>query len=323
MSSFYVRPELSRPNSDSSMLELSNRASYFGKTEDPWFSATTVDSSSFLFDADRTISVLACIEQYTICNISYCTEPAGLYQITPSPENRPLLLSLSDAQWATYALIWKAAQVSSIGWIAEFRGAEILLAQDELLENNNFISRSLPSDQWKQEIKNLHYTGMALLQLRLFQYAMPPNNSLGQGLTTLDDIIQPNTTLNQALCRNIKARASNVSSFSLLGVLGIVVFGILVSIANYFLADVVFWYRRRRNKGEGYREKEWRVSELLHLQGRMFQARGIEWEGEDGDVPVTVEKGQAFRLIQVPLETEEDKSLVSLVVEPVQSNTNN
>jgi hypothetical protein len=293
LSTFWIIPELRRPHTDYTALELVSKAGYMQKTEDLWYSATTQESLSW--QTDHPLSVLACAEQYSYCNISHCTDNSGFYEIMPTAE-RSGLLAMNNAQWATFELVWKAAQLSNVYCITSFLGNEILLAQDLLTDSASFDSPGLPSDQWKHEIKNMHAMTMAILQQRVVEYASPPDWVLGPGQRTTDFLIKPNTTLSQNLCENIQIRASNIAAFSVIGIFGILAAGAVLTILNFFLTDIVFWvYNHKAGDILGICEMEWRDDELLQMQRRMFEGQGIDtWEGHDDDVPVTRESGQRF-----------------------------
>lgn len=294
ISTFWLIPELRRPHADYTALELMSEVGYILKTEDLWYSATAQEN--FLWRTDHPVSVLVCAEQYSYCNISHCTDNSGFYEIMPTAE-RSGRLATNNAQWATLELVWKAAQASNIYFITSFLGNEILLAQDLLMGNEIFIAPGLPSDQWKQEIKNMHATTMAILQQRVVQYASPPNWDLGPGRRTTDFLVKPNNTLSQNLCQNIKIRAPNVAAFSVISIISILAAGAVLTVLNFFLTDIVFWFYKRKAGGVlGIREREWRDAELLQIQRRMFEGQGIDsWEGCNDDVPVTRESGQKFR----------------------------
>ncbi|KAH8745164.1 hypothetical protein F5882DRAFT_495263 [Hyaloscypha sp. PMI_1271] len=294
LSTFWAISGLRQLNGDHTALELMSEASYIQKTEDLWYSATAQED--FFWRTDHPVSVLVCTEQYSYCNMSYCTDNSGFYELMSIPGHSGLV-TMNNAQWITLELVWKAAQASNLYFLASFLGSEILLAQDLLMSSQLFVAPGLPSDQWKQEIKNMHATSMAILQRRVVEFASPPNWALGPGQRTTDFLVKPNTTFAQALCQNIKIRAPGVASFSVIGIISVLGTGVLLTMLNFFFTDIVFWfYRRKTGVLLGFREREWRGAELLQIQRRMFEEQGItSWEGCNDDVPVTQESGQKFR----------------------------
>ena len=262
---------------------------------DSLFSATTpVESSAYnttLYLRDyRGFSVLGCYEQYQFCNPTLndvCTPLAGQHTIGQFPFAN---ISLNDRQGATQQLIWKLNNQNSLQDILLSLGISALNADNYVFGGYGLLSAALPSNQWNVEVIDWHNGIIANLQQLIVSFASGPVYADNEQYLTL-----PNTTAAHALCEYIKIRNASYSSFSVLGVVVILVAGCLIVLINLLLAPVTNFIRGKVNPNN-YSRKEWIHGDFLQLLRMAFEGSGLgTWEGREASVPVTA-NGETFML---------------------------
>lgn len=294
-SGFYPIAELNRTDADISLLVLNNRVAYTGRVDDPFFRATRQEEFNRLEDSwisNTTITGIACTEQYQFCNPAQkgdgkgdkCTALGSLYefdQVTP-----PASLALNPRQTATYVLLSKMIYSLRFNSFLMFLKNEILVAT-RLVYGSFGISTPLPDDQWQTEVANIHNLTLAGLQLTAIGHAATPNIQIRPGLNLHDHMVDETDPDAQALCRNQRARNSTYSSFSMLGIIIILVCSLLIILVDYFLPLILL----RVSPASPYRTvaaQAWDEDDILQLQRQALEGRGIgPWKTSSGQVPVT------------------------------------
>lgn len=294
-SGFYPIAELNRTDADISLLVLNNRVAYTGRVDDPFFRATRQEEFNRLEDSwisNTTITGIACTEQYQFCNPAQksdgkgdkCTALGSLYefdQVTP-----PASLGLNPRQTATYVLMSKMIYSLRFNSFLMFLKNEILVAT-RLVYGSFGISTPLPDDQWQTEVANIHNLTLAGLQLTAIGHAATPNIQIRPGLNLHDHMVDETDPDAQALCRNQRARNSAYSSFSMLGIIIILVCSLLIILVDYFLPLIL----QRVSPASPYgtvAAQAWDEDDILQLQRQALEGRGIgPWKTSSGQVPVT------------------------------------
>jgi hypothetical protein len=280
---------------------LRNTVAYIEPVNDPWFHAN-ISSTDFIttYMPTHPYSFLGCVERYQTCHGNSCSDLTGYYNIKssnltiPSPDTRPM-------QNAIFELVWKAIWVSQTKYLITFLNDNVLLANDYLWGYFKGVSAPLPDNQWQNEVINMHNTSMALLQRRIVDYATPPNTEVRPGVSSLSNIVPPNSTSAQDLCSQIKVRTTAYTSFSVLGIFLLITLAILVVAVNLSLSGIVDSARRRWGV-EMFKSWEWVETSPMQLHRMACEGRGIgPWNDRSVGVPRTQEVGLRFSLTALSL----------------------
>ena len=266
---------------------------------DPWFSANgtnnlTFDDYTFVFE-DRFVSVLACAEQYVLCNpsASKCSLPTGLFSLAEQLTLNRIVLGWNPAQFATADRIVGALGNTGVFNTVANLGPGALWASNLLAGT---ISPGLPDNQWQIEVLGWFQTSLAKLQARMLDFAstsigvdrlgplQPPGSRPLQRLLIFPD--QPGIQDYQYQCENQLARAvGEVQNFSLCGVLVIVIGSAAIVLLDCCLERIVNALSRRDSISRRAREADNKLHLLrMALTGRWDQSSG--WEPGSWDVPV-------------------------------------
>ncbi len=149
-------------------------------------------------------------------------------------------------------------------------------------------SASIPPDQWIIETRNWFSVGLSRLQQAMVSYASGPTN-----LGTYGVIDRPaaNDSTGQSLCRNqmVRDTTGEHQSFSLLGVILIVVLGGAIILSSFFLDTVVGCVQKWTRWGVEKR-RQWTYDGKFILLKVAFEGstRDLRWIHEgDTEIPVT------------------------------------
>jgi len=285
-----------RTDADVTLWVLKNRAIYTGKVEDPFFKATTPYrlGAALLFTTDFDVSVLACTEQYSFCNSVDCTTFNGLLPITAGIVRDTL--NYNPAQMATFDVIWRAAWSSRAFTILFNLGASALLANSQSVGTIR-SSTILPSNQWQLEVASVFNITLAYVQRLVVQIASPANVQFAPDQTIYEHIIPPSTKEQKSMCNNQKIMSGpGYYSFNFFGLLTILVSGsVLIAISNAFPAIRHRQLKTTDARGQ-HRLQEWKGNDLLQLQRRALEARGLGTWSDEGDVPIMMPGYMTFKL---------------------------
>jgi len=286
---------LNRSDADISLLVLNNRVAYTGRVNDPFFRATRQEAFNRLegsWISNTTITGVACTEQYQFCNPAkkndrngdICTALGSLYEfdtVTPPP-----ILELNPRQAATYVMMSKLIYSLRFNSFLMFLKNEILTAT-RLVYGSFGISTPLPDDQWQTEVANIHNLSLAGFQLNAISHAATPNVQIRPGLSLHDHMVDETDPDAQALCHNQRARISAYSSFSMLGIIIILVFSLLIILIDYCLPLILLRTNPSARKSP-MAAQAWDEDDILQLQRQALEGRGIgPWKTGSGQVPVT------------------------------------
>ena len=306
MSTFSPIDELRVPLRDSTAIFLQNNVNYLQPILDPWYNASTarflVDdprySEVLFYGSSRSLSVLACTEQYQFCNTTSCSIPNGIYNAT----DRWSGLLLNEAQKVVAEIFREIAMNSTLGVGFGHFGSSTLLSRDNLWPRfHGSISGTLNSNQWEIEVLGTMAMTLAAIQRMVIEFANPSSISFRTAditQNTSDFIAKPNLPNEDVICRNIRLRSANHLNFNAVGLA--IVFAIsaaIISLNIFWGPRLVFWVRRRLGHGD-FSRRQWEEGHMFRLLMAAWQRNGIgAWStgtGGWGCIPVSTEKGIAF-----------------------------
>jgi hypothetical protein len=285
-----------------------NLVQYTYPNSDPIFSANIrvnlnkeLDNKELVvYLADISITVLACTDQYQICNPSLtgpdgksmlCTPLGPTYSLFDEAEK----IDLNSYQIATVATIQNAMLASSMSNSVNGRGSSALKAQSTVFtETNSYVQvAQLPNNQWQIELSSWFAVSLATLQQYLVEKASGPTDVLELG----GNIIKPNDKYKEAICKRQMIRnVAGYQNFSTLGVAIILIFGSSL-VALGLVIDTVFGWMQRRILKQHYRRLSWISDGYLQLQRLAYEGAGYDkWDGCTDEVPVSKDAKQVPEL---------------------------
>jgi hypothetical protein len=140
-------------------------------------------------------------------------------------------------------------------WIA--RTSTPLLATDQCATKNTVISLHLPDNQWQLELQYWYSIAMAGFQRTLVQWAT------GQIAIDPTQLRPPETAAEKWFCKNLLIPSEVYQSFSVLGVVLILVIGCLVILVACFIEKIAIVARRCR--GSDSKRTSWADQNVLNL----------------------------------------------------------
>ncbi|KAF1969458.1 hypothetical protein BU23DRAFT_601556 [Bimuria novae-zelandiae CBS 107.79] len=319
---------LRRDDGDLSLIFLmANDIRYYGKVEDPIFSAN-IDLFSVpdagqnvtLYSSDYFVNPFACVDQHQFCNPTNgkCTKLDAYTAAVTAAQND---LEYSPMQYGTVSTLALELYLSTISQSIGGRGSSALRAQELV---TGLLSGPLPKDQWKKEVEYWFTTGLSKMQKYFVDYASGPSNVFNG-----THISKPHDAPSRQLCESQLLKAppgSNATSFSTLGVAIILAVGGLIIIAHiileYVVANVV--------PTKSYKLVRWALDDKLQLQRLAFEGAGVgAWNAGIGAVPTT-KRSQTFgmdiagekghpTMVFTGEDDENDDKVANVVVDDVRS----
>lgn len=299
-SGFFPVSSLNRTDADVTLLILNNRVAYTGEVMDPLYRANLQIGGNRLADAwmsNSTLTGLACTEQYQFCNPSHsdasasCTEMASMYDFDIATP--PSALKLSSRQAAVYRILRSMIYFMRMNMVVEFLKNEILVAS-KLVYGSFGISTPLSDTQWHIEVANIHNTSLAGLQSNAIAHAANPSAIIRSGLNLLDHIDVETDPDSLELCKNQRVKVTTYSSFSMLGILIILVVSAIIILTDIYLPLIVSrsssaMTRYSTLNGDHERLSSWDEDDVLQIQRQALEARGVgPWkDGGTSKIPVT------------------------------------
>ncbi|KAF2461748.1 hypothetical protein BDY21DRAFT_66 [Lineolata rhizophorae] len=299
MSSFIPIDSLNRTDADVHILFLAQDAMYNQESTDPWFRAEVPESSLVL---DRNgyqnmttwfskwpVMAMGCTLQHQFCNPNgednglgegACTPATGLLEVKNYFED----LDLNDRQNTTAHRMLSSVTESSFSNMIQQLGGQWLLANKQGLTTRR---PPLPSTQWLTELNHIFGTMLVSLQVQAFNY---PRNDQGSAIDR-PEYIRATTADENWMCSAQVVRSSSFGSFSVLGIVLILVLGGLFILLNLSLATIVGWWtrRQRRQRGEAAGTdwvSEWDSLEVSALQRLAYQTHGVDLTRHGSVAPV-------------------------------------
>lgn len=317
-----AKSDLALDQADTTIIFIAhNSMRYRKQITDPVFQATyalqeatSTAESRTTYYPDDPVAVVACAEQYQICNPmlgqEVCTAWTGRVSIPTVLED----LDLNQAQTITatrlmYMVTW-ANLWSSVNGL----GPNALRMYDTAYQ---YIIESVPQDQWRLEVDGWFETTLAKWQAFTMEYAFLDPAALGNhGHLTFP--IPINASMQEAKsiietyegqCANQRIR--NTGSYQNVPILYFAIIwalGGLIWLVSLFAANVVSSCSTRRMAAgrEGFRQKQRRLAYVadgkLQLQRMAIHNSGCQHpillRGE-GDVPVFETLGKNSILLQL------------------------
>lgn len=269
LSTFAAIEELNRTDADVVLYFLLSAMTYVEPVEDPWFQATTPvtweanvwianassNATMTAYQPDFNASVMGCTQQIQYCNHdkSKCSALTGEAlggSLVDSIREFAVGLDLNTKQQSTLS---RLAQASWNGDLYnEVTSTNALMVQRDLAGE---VSPALPNNQWILEMQHSFLTGLTSMQMQIASYATgPPDRSSYQYMTTP-------TAEEQWMCSSQIVQRSGYSTFSLLGVVIVILLGSLIIIVDLTLPFVASKFRRRSDAGD---MDEWDEYHHLH-----------------------------------------------------------
>jgi hypothetical protein len=272
LSTFTPIPQLNRTDAKVTLLFLANIALYPEPVLDPWFEAQFPQdifagpAPYATYGAQDVVSVLGCSDATQICNplaenftncvsVHNYNEDYGAHSIAEAVGPASDDLGLNSQQSAVLSrLILPLANAIDMALSAVTYDGNMLATR----ATDTIFSAALPSDQWILELQ--HWFAILLTSIQA---------SVTDSLTGIDPrlnhYIEPMIPEYQWMCHNQIVQNANHSSFSVLGLVIILIVGGLLMVINSLLSTA--WSRSvRRTAGNVHRDEEWKAYELLELQ---------------------------------------------------------
>ncbi|KAI0101019.1 hypothetical protein GGR51DRAFT_575138 [Nemania sp. FL0031] len=290
-SNFHPIPEILGQNRDVFIVFLSAGGVLFlNQTLDPWYHATqpvpleffSGRSHATLYRQDQAASALACASQEQYCmpplNRKTSCTPLG-----PSLDARHLIQESSPNKQVSQRMKWLIAVVQNLEPapfdVLNTLGQQALTSRRTLLQGQQGY---LPHDKWKTEVRHWFDISLAARQNAYVIAAAGPPSSVHEAA-----IQRPVNAEERNLCRSQKVISADYVSFSFLGLMIILVFGLVFIAVSCWLEQLAAWIQKRWDNG-GHQRLEWITNGSLQLQRLVHEELGIgEWENCDTSMPVT------------------------------------
>lgn len=313
-SSFQPIPELDVPNANVYVVFLSaNQVRFAQETLDPWYTATTPagprvnlnnpNSDLQVYWMDEPASPLGCAEMMQFCNPSLpedspnrCTPLAGLFD----PEDAtPLFAANSpsesalEAQKARVAWVAKTVKGPDLSSLIMNLGAQALTSKYAVRQG---LQGPIPTTQWQRDVEHWMSSALARTQASFVRLASGPS----------DDSVapfheRPENATERTLCANQKILSTEYASFSVFGIVLILVLGGLIIILSMSLESLLGLLARRLYGELTYAQLEWCTNETLQLQRQVQEGLfGMgSWTGATKTVPKTKTSTQKLGVLDL------------------------
>src|ERR1700760_3699148 len=155
---------------------MENLVQYMSPVEnDPFFKATSRGNGSgispLFYQADQSVAMLACTEQYQICNGNRCTSLDALSGLNAS---RMTDIGCNSRQLAVFEILYYISFTARL--LSTVYGLQdtIFLA-NELVVSQWHVSPGLPNNQWQLEVGNIFNISLAVAQQMPLDHSAPGN----------------------------------------------------------------------------------------------------------------------------------------------------
>jgi len=219
------------------------------------------------------------LRQYQFCNPQNrtCTPTTSINDATHLARKT---LFLTSIQLATLGLLEDALHDRQIDSL----DTQSALAYTEARYKARVAGLPI-QDLWIKSFQEMHDQELALLQRKVVDYAMGPENPEGQYYFT-----PASADSEKALCNMIRIRADgryyNTNIYALYFT---IFFGALVALGNFYIVEIASRIHKRRNR-HSVSLHAWLASGLHQLQRQVFESRGQgPWEQNTAEIPRTAE----------------------------------
>ena len=281
---------------------MKEQTGYYAEVKDPWFKAesklevTEIEEQTHTFLtntfwlASEPVGVLGCASQNQFCNpiTGDCTALSGQLTLTLAEVEK----LFNPRQTYVVRRIGDAGRVGSLLLLAsEHLGSGFMVASS-LFQNT--IGDALPDNQWVVELNHWMRIGYTYLQISMTWWVA------GDGVAQQDQYkVAPTSPDETWMCSNQIVQRNDHSSFSILGIVLILVIGALI-IFGQLLLNRVLNFHRQRVHGSNVETPPWNAANILQVQRVAFEGQGVNvWTSGPYDmVPVTA-PGQKFDDLRV------------------------
>ena len=250
-------------------------------TDNKSFTEPTNGVNSSLWTPAYYTTVLACIDQYQVCNSKQASRSCSPMVASYRLSDEIFRVALSDTQLETAKRIVRLYPTLGTYYTVAGRGASALQATIGLVGTTQ--TRRLPDDQWRAEVKQWFAVTLAKLQQRVVEYAAAP---------AIPEVLQalrpPQNTIAAAQCDaqriSLPAGAAN---FRWLGIEILITIGLTLWVLGTVAEQLADWLLKAL--GLQQRRLDWIASGPEGLQRQAYRAAGYSdgtWAREDRGTPV-------------------------------------
>jgi hypothetical protein len=280
----------SRKDADVNLFFFAANGVYYeSPVDDPFFYATieqkafAAGSSALLttYKANNPIAVIGCIDQYQMCNPTNgkCTSLNGVNTTGTDMFD----LDLNIAQTVTSERLDLLSVNTNTFSSVYGTGGEALKASNRVL---NFLSPSLPDDQWKTEAQGWFETSLAKMQAYVVEFAdvtADMNEFNSNGTVSFINTDGEFLAAWKSACANQKiSNTGQYQTFSFFGIVFLVVVGCAIIFISWLLNPVMRFFTRPDNP----RRLAYVADGNLQLQRMAFYGAGYQdWEEQDEEIP--------------------------------------
>jgi len=239
-------------------------AVYDYQVTDPWFSINRKTNDS--------VGVLGCLDRRLICN-----GEDNCAVLSTNITDMSLELQLSRGQAAILDRLSTNIDAARFMVSNIYQGDLFLANQLSLLGS----IAALPDNQWQKELENWFQVGLTLLQLQTAQYVASTDGILN------DTERIPPSDENRWMCKSQMIVRDDYTSFSLLGIVIIILIGGSIILLNLFISPIFAALNARffRTTSDTL---EWETDGLLQLQRLAYENGGIgHWTTGKHEVPLS------------------------------------
>lgn len=228
--------------------------------------------TSDFYAARDPVGVLGCASQWQYCNPvdGHCSVLSGL-QIAVNDVHAKQLFS--PRQMAVANRINLAGKAGYLMLMAsEYLGSSFMVASSLLVDT---LGDGLPDNQWVLELNHWMRVGFTAMQIGLNWWAT------GDGIADHDQYKIAPTTDEQWMCANQLVQRDDYASFSLLGIVLILVIGGVIIAAQLMLNRVANFHRQRWTHYDAKSTMPpFNAASLLQIQRMAFEGQDLcnEWE---------------------------------------------
>ncbi|KAH9879753.1 hypothetical protein J1614_001776 [Plenodomus biglobosus] len=302
--------DLRKPNVSVTLVFLdASELVYANKTEDPWFSATSVVDNNHLassangsrsyFVADEPVGVLGCVTQRSYCNPNLPEDVGYIDGFAIIDDQYPL---------DPFKRVWPDANDQSAmrAWVAALsnQGAGLLDVYYTIPNSPTLLSRStilanmqtsvIPKDRWQDEREHLYKASLAAIQSMMVEHA--------RGFSFAKNRHCDDGKECRRICHSQKVRSSKHYSFSAWTLFGILLVGSTLMVISTFLEELFALLLRYTRLGSAklvYSYAEWQAGSTLQLQRLAHENLGLgAWTRTDEAIPIT-EPGDILGVLDV------------------------
>ncbi|KAI1737085.1 hypothetical protein F4680DRAFT_468324 [Xylaria scruposa] len=293
--------ELDRVDGDIIIVFLSGNGVLFREAlDDDWYQATVPVNSDDSKDGSESAlkyrplnaaSPMGCVQQMQWCNSAFprdrgCGPLSGTYdaflgaaplfnltsdEVDAANSSRPISSKASSARLIWPALAVLSSPASSLDLVIANLGSRSLISQ---LLITNGVQWPIPIDQWQDDVKHWWETALASVQATFAKM-------------TMTSFSAPLTNEEVKMCQSQKEKSTTYTSFSVLGLSLIILFGVVTIIISYILEPVFQWLSKKRNFRQ-HTHLEWVTNGALQLHRLAHDEEHSQssWVRCDEEIPI-------------------------------------